>query len=264
MVGFIVNILKVGKTIVKAVERSYPLGLNGVSKIPEKLAFDLHSPQILEALPDHLMTDEGIKLLSLLDGKPLNKVEKFLDACGENLSTFSKAMEKYIKIFGKKTSKGFSESEMQALYKKAFPNIKIPTSVNDDAFLHLNRLSKDTGSQFDAHGMTKIGVTDQLKQLNNILTNGIDKTRPFCTAPLVAKNKGLGAGIGTVAGEAYRDGSFILMSGKGKELTKDGIEFVIVNDAYYDIIDDLAAKFPHINFLRADTAAENIEKLAKI
>ncbi|MDR1327054.1 MAG: hypothetical protein LBJ74_01465, partial [Heliobacteriaceae bacterium] len=119
-------------------------------------------------------------------------------------------------------------------------------------------------SKFDAHGVTKWGVTDQLKQLNNILTHGIDKNRPFCTAPLAVSSKnaaGAGAGLGTAGGHATRDGSFIIVSGKGKTLTNDGIEHVVVNDAYYSIISDLQRKFPKINFIKADRAAEFFNRL---
>jgi len=74
----------------------------------------------------------------------------------------------------------------------------------------------------------------------------------------------LGAGLGTSGGHAYRDGSFIIASGKNKTLLDNGIEHVIVNDAYYNVIDDLARKFPNINFVKADVAAEYFEDLAKL
>lgn len=149
---------------------------------------------------------------------------------------------------------GFADDELKNLYLKAFNGIKVPTGVNDDAFLYLNRLDKDIASRFDAHGLAKINVPDQLKQLNNLLSKGIDQSRNFYTAPLAAKTAGVGAGLGTGGGHAYRDGSFIIVSGKNKSIAKDGIDYVIVNDAYYNIIDDLVKKFPQQKFVRADEA----------
>lgn len=255
-----VNISKVGQTIFKAVEKSFPLGLDGISKIPPNLKFNISNPNLLEALPDHLITSDGIKFLSELNGKPLSKVAKFLDSVGGDFKTFSRAMGKYLKNNFQKIQKGFSEEEFTKLYNKAFPTKKVPISVNEDAFLYLNGLPKEIGSNFDAHGMDKISVTNQLRQLNNLLTNGIDKSRNFFTAPLTCDPR-LGAGLGTAGGHAYRSGSFIVVADKGKNLVQDGIKHVIVNDAYYNIIDDLTAKFPDIKFVRADNAVDYFKQL---
>ncbi len=255
-----VNISKVGQVIVKAVRKSYPLGLDGISKIPPNLKFNVSNPNILEALPDHLITSDGIKFLSELNGKPLSKVAKFLDSVGGDFKTFSRAMGKYLKGGVQKLQKGFSDEEFAKLYHKAFPSKKVPTGANEDAFLYLNGLPKEIGSRFDAHGMDKISVPHQLKQLNSLLTNGIDKSRNFFTAPLSCDPL-LGAGLGTAGGHAYRSGSFIVVADKGKGLVQDGIKHVIVNDAYYNIIDDLAAKFPDIKFVRADKAVDYFKQL---
>ena len=105
-------------------------------------------------------------------------------------------------------------------------------------------------------------MPDQLRQLNGLLTKGIDKSRNFYTAPLAGK-AGVGAGLGTGGGHAYRDGSFIITAGKDKSLISDGIENVIVNDAYYPIINDLRLKFPKINFVKAEDAVQYFTNLAR-
>ena len=153
---------------------------------------------------------------------------------------------------------GFRDEEFQMLYKKAFPSGKVPSDINLDAFVFLNDLKPEIGAKFDAHGLAKIGVADQLAQLNNLLTKGIDKNRQFFTAPLAVADDaaGIGVGLGTAGGHAYRDGSFIVIAAKDKKLAQDGISYVIVNDAYYNIIDDLAKRFPNQKFIRADKAAE--------
>lgn len=223
-----------GKIIFNAVKKSYAVSADGVSKMPKGTKFDLKNPYILEALPEQKI-DEFVKF----DGKDLTTVCEILD--------------------NRQIRKGFDSGELQALYKKAFPNIKVPADANCDAMVYLGSLPERIGSKFDAHGLAKESVPAQLKQLNNLLTNGIDKTRTFCTAPLVAP-KGVGAGLGT-GGSAYRDGSFIIVADKGKSLVDDGIKHVIVNDAYYKIIDDLKRKFPDVNFVRADEAVEYFSKL---
>lgn len=224
--------MKLGSVIFNAVKKSYPLSSNGVSRMPKGLKFDLKNPYILEALPEG-----DIAKFSKYDGNDLSDVCNILDKC----------------------KKGFDNGELKALYKKAFPNIKVPSDVNTDAMVYLNGLSESVGSKFDAHGIAKISVTDHLSQLNRLLTDGIDPTRAFHTAPLVG-NRISGPGLGT-SGSAYRDGSFILVGDKGQLIEKSGIKHVIVNDAYYSIVNDLQRKFPDVNFVRADNAVEYFNKL---
>lgn len=224
--------MKLGSVIFNAVKKSYPLSSNGVSRMPKGLKFDLKNPYILEALPEG-----DIAKFSKYDGSDLKEVCNILD----------------------KAKKGFDNGELNALYKKAFPNIKVPTDVNTDAMVYLNNLPVEIGSKFDAHGIAKVSVTDHLRQLNRLLSEGIDTSRNFYTAPLAAP-KGMGAAFGT-AGSAYRDGSFILVGEKGKLIADKGIKHVIVNDAYYNIISDLQRKFPDVNFVRADNAVNYFSKL---
>ena len=73
--------------------------------------------------------------------------------------------------------------------------------------------------------------------------------------------RGAGAGLGTAGGCAYRDGSFILLSEKDKLISDSGIKSVIVNDVYYPIMQDLRKKFPNVNFMRADEAANILNKI---
>ncbi|MCK7520989.1 MAG: hypothetical protein MZV64_26490 [Ignavibacteriales bacterium] len=115
-----------------------------------------------------------------------------------------------------------------------------------------------------AHGLAKISVSDQLNQLNTLLSKGIDKNKTFYTAPLALKDSRAASGFGTGGGHAYRDGSFIVVGPKNGNLSDDGIKYVIVNDAYYNIIDDLSRKFAHVEFIKADVAAERFEQIYKL
>ncbi len=234
-----------GTIILNAYKKSQPMLLDGTLRVAKNSRFSLKNPYILEALPDNI-----IMSTRRFEGKKLNTVCRVIDN-PELISRYNNFCALY--------NNGFNANELLYLFKKAFPNGKVPTFANEDAMVFLSKLDYETGSRFDAHGIAKISITDQLKQLNTILSKGIDKTKGFHTAPLVGKAD-IGAGLGT-AGSAYRDGSFILVSGKGKSLVSDGIETVIVNDAYYSIINDLKLKFPKVNFVKAEDSVNYFEKL---
>lgn len=244
---------KLGKIIFEAAKKAYPILLNGKSSIGKKAPFSLKNPYILEAIPESKLAE-----MSMFEGKKLRTVCRILDD-----KDGYKIIERYNRIRFKQP-KGFSDDELTALYKKAFNNngkTPSPLENNIDAMVYLNNLPESIGSKFDAHGIDKISVTDHLKQLNRLLTNGIDSKKAFHTAPLVAPiPKGVGAGLGT-SGSAYRGGSFILVSDKGQLIEQSGIKHVIVNDAYYNIISDLQRKFPDVNFVRADDAVNYFSKL---
>ena len=228
-----------GKVILVGIKKGVPISTNGTQHLPAKIKFSLKNPYILESLPESSL-DKFVKL----EGKDLKSACEILDS-----STIAK---------------GFDKGELKALYRKAFPNIKPPVDVNLDAMVYLNSLSGKIGQKFDAHGMAKGNLSEQLSELNSLLSNGIDKTKNFFTAPLAIPKdliQGVGAGLGTSGGCAYRNGSFILVGEKSKLIEDSGIKHVIVNDAYYKIIDDLQRKFPEVNFVRADKATDYFSRL---
>ncbi len=246
-------IKSLGNIIFKAVQRAKPILTNGKTLVKTKEKFSLKNPYILEALPEKYLSE-----LTIFEGKKLSTVCRVLDSPNS-----SKILNRY-KTFVSKASKGFSAQEITQLINKANLRGKNPLNSNLDAMVYLNELDGKIAQHFDAHGLAKVSFPEQLVQLNKLLTKGIDKTKTFCTAPLDIPNelkRGAGAALGTGGGCAYRDGSFILVSGKGKRLINEGIEHVIVNDVYYGIIDDLKAKFPHINFIKAENAAKYFNKM---
>lgn len=242
--------VNIGKLIFNAVQKSKPLSITGKPVITKDI-FSLKNPYILEALPDKVPFDTFQKL----EGKNLKTVCRVLDSPDS-----ANIIQRYANYCNRFKNNGFTDVELSKLYKKAFPNIKIPSDVNCDAIVYLNTLPESVGKNFDAHGLAKISVTDQLKQLNNLLTKGIDKNRDFHTAPLVG-NMDIGSAIGIAGGHAYRDGSFIVVGEKGKLIADSGIKHVIVNDAYYNILKELQAKFPQYNFVKAVDAPEYFSKL---
>lgn len=106
----------------------------------------------------------------------------------------------------------------------------------------------NVGKHFDAHGISK---THELTNLLDILTHGIDKSRPFYSAPfdIPADEKYvLGAGLGTSGGTAYKDGLAILVSRYDGSLTTDGISAVFINDVFGGLIPILRQAFPQYRF----------------
>jgi hypothetical protein len=123
-------------------------------------------------------------------------------------------------------------------------------------------VTPEVGSQYDAHGIAK---GNPLGALLNILSNGINRSRRFDTAPLVqsaGNEAGAGAGLGT-AGGAYKDGPFILLGARGKELS-NGIHTVLVADGVANVIPQLQAKFPGIRFVKFSEAQSTLSSDSSI
>lgn len=245
---------KLGTTILNAVKRGSPILTDGSIALSKQAKFSLSNPYILESLPENVGRN-----LSIFEGKKLSTVCRIMDN-----PDYTRIIQRYNAFVSKIVSKGFTDNELRRLISKASLHGKQPLNSNLDAMVYLQNLDGNVARCFDAHGIAKGTYAEQLEQLNNLLTKGIDKTKNFYTAPLDIPNElraGTGAALGTSGGCAIRDGSFIIVSGKGKTLANNGIETVIVNDVYYGIIDDLAAKFPDVKFLKAENATEYFNKM---
>lgn len=242
-----------GNLILAAVKRGRPILTNGKTSIYNAQKFSLKNPYIQEVLPE-----SSLAQLSVFEGKKLSTVCRIIDNPDS-----AKIMQRY-DTFVKTFSKGFSDKEIKALITKAALGGKHPSNSNLDAMVYLTKLDGNVAQHFDAHGIAKGLYAEQLEQLNNLLTKGIDKNKKFFTAPLDIPNNaraGAGAALGTSGGCAARDGSFIIVSAKGKKIADNGIETVIVNDVYYNIINDLAKKFPTVKFIKAENAPEYFNRM---
>lgn len=114
----------------------------------------------------------------------------------------------------------------------------------DGEYYTWESVSGEIGKHFDAHGIAKL---DQFSNIINLLENGIDQSKVFYTAPFEISKEdsgGVGAGLGTSGGTAYKDGIAVVTSGFKKELKKDGIKHVFLNDVYKNLQKPLAAAFP--------------------
>jgi len=132
--------------------------------------------------------------------------------------------------------------------------------------LLVNGIDWQIGSRFDAHGIRKVSVTGQLDSLLNLLENGVNSSRRFDTAPLEVDpdlRAGLGAGLGTGGGAAYKDGSFVVLGPVDSSIAEGGIKYVIVNDVYYGAVARLKTAFPEVEFLRADEANQRLTEIVE-
>ncbi|GEM_PF-3953336 len=156
-----------------------------------------------------------------------------------------------------------SEADEVEGYKRAAYTKNNLDGANTD--LMITQIDPALGERFDAHGITKTSIPQQLDHLFNLLDNGIDTTRAFHTAPLEVPPElraGLGAGFGTAGGSATKDGSFVVMGAIDRPLTESGIRYVIVNDAYYAALHYLQKKYPKVQFIRADEVNERLQQIA--
>ncbi len=130
--------------------------------------------------------------------------------------------------------------------------------VWNDAFIVSNGMLPDgtkfekidgaIGRDFDAHGIAK---TDQLDKLLALLNNGIDRSKPFFTAPFEIPDEeraAMGSAMGTSGGTAYKEGLAIVTSGYRESLTEGGIKHVFVNDVFRGLKDVLTKRFPQYQF----------------
>ena len=159
------------------------------------------------------------------------------------------------------TPEPLQEADVQKLQAEAWKRAKGNNDVNLD--MMLTTIDWQIGQHFDAHGIAKISITDQLRQLITLLEKGIDPNRPFHTAPLEVNpnlKAQVGAGLGTAGGTSRNDGSFIILGDVDRPLKK-GIRYVIVNDAYYEGVDRLQRAFPLITFMRADQANDRLREI---
>lgn len=120
------------------------------------------------------------------------------------------------------------------------------------------------GERFDAHGIKRGNEEEIFAQLDNLLTNGIDKNRRFYTAPLdfSESSKGASAAFG-VANGAYKDGPFVLVAQMDKSLEEDGIKYIIVNYSAQPKMAELVEKYPDYEFVKIQDANEFFSKPGK-
>jgi len=144
-------------------------------------------------------------------------------------------------------------AEQRAKLNKPFDEIAVNrTSWQDDAMVVANGYNPQTdtnfpltqvGNNFQAHGMTKqVGPNTALKAVIKMFSDGIDTTnKDFFTAPYrlpegttSTERAGLGAGLGTGGGEAWKEGPITIVGKYGADINSiNDVGFVVVNDGAF-------------------------------
>lgn len=106
------------------------------------------------------------------------------------------------------------------------------------------------GEFFEAHGIAKGKVSEQLFSLINLLKNGPDPNRPSLETTTYDAESDPHA-----AGGANKNGEFVLLGPKRRRMSvadKLNVETVFVNDSCINIIPDLQEMFPNVKFVARD------------
>lgn len=220
--------------------------------------------------------------------KPISKVDEYVArvANGETIESFGDIPESWKAEILAKTQPPIptieqARSDIESRIRTDFENLtkeelkeqivlrsnleywKRRTTLSDDLFTVGKGNSKEDasgnvitwesidgsiGQHFNAHGIAK---TEQLQSLLSLLENGIDTTRAFYSAPFEIPKEdkaGIGAGMGTGGGTAYKEGIAVVTSGYDKTLVDNGIKHVFLNDVYEDLRAPLAALYPQYQF----------------
>ena len=193
-----------------------------------------------------------------------NHLAKMLEQTGQRQSPESK-----LKIEEKRE---LDEEEVKTLaneagmfirnYESKEPRGMFEEGYNGEA-LGLGRLEVDPeiGKHFQAHGIAKGTIGEQLRSLNQLLGRGIDKEKPFYTTALRLADEeeaALAGAVGTLG--PYEGGSFIVISEPDRSI-KDGVGGVVVNEHFYNTIPKLEERFPGVEFIKASELANTLKRL---
>lgn len=108
------------------------------------------------------------------------------------------------------------------------------------------KISPKIGEQYDAHGIARGTLMDQLVSLDNLLTNGISGDRTLHTAYL------RGRAESQIQEHLYDMGGFIIIGPAGGKIHKDGIAAVLYNEHFAPARPILQARFPRVKFISAN------------
>ena len=156
-------------------------------------------------------------------------------------------------------SKGASDSAWGEFYRKN------RNMMNEELFMggHQDRNTLEEAApeiqSRHAHGMAKATPAAAVRDLKDILENGIDQNRgqgrlftaPLSQGKLTAEQRSAMSVSGTSSGSAYSDGAFTLIAkeGVGDIRSVSEIDAVMVNSAVpQEVVDGLRQDFPDMKF----------------
>lgn len=133
-----------------------------------------------------------------------------------------------------------------------------------DLMTYRDDLDPAIGKHFEAHGIAKGTMTEQLRALVRFLTVGIDSTRSFHSMALRLTDEYEEASAGAMgAAGPYTDGGFIVLGHPDQSIRSSGFGAVLVNDHFYPAIPRLQKAFPQFRIIRADQMQEKLSQWLK-
>lgn len=200
---------------------------------------DINGNNIVKFWPwnENWFTDRSIinelilKISNYLDLSASHKIE-------EQSKKIDKLKEIYLKIYIKNRRNLSDEAFIVSHWVYPF----------SDELKAFEKISWEIWQHYDAHWIDKL---DMLWNLVKILSEWIDNSRTFFTAPFEIPNEikaALWPALWTSWWTAYKWWIAVLVSGYEKSLLKDWIKYVFINDAYWELIEQLKVCFPEYSF----------------
>jgi hypothetical protein len=163
---------------------------------------------------------------------------------------------------------GLSEEDIREISRSACafvesqPTVKLPFGEmpydsKSDMMIGLHQIPDEVGKRFDAHGIAKGLVADQIRSLNQLLTTGIDPHKPFHSMPL----KGAESAAAALGAAGPYAGSFVILGEVDRQLM-DGIRYVLTDPSFETSIPLLAERFPEVDFIPVSSAAQRLQEVS--
>lgn len=108
------------------------------------------------------------------------------------------------------------------------------------------KIPAEIGRRFEAHGIARGTLGDQVVALDNLLTNGVDPKRGFSTTVLRDPEREF------EQYHLYDFGGFIVVGPSGGTIERDGIKAVLVNEHFVGALPIFRRRFPHVTFISAN------------
>ena len=130
----------------------------------------------------------------------------------------------------------------------------------------LDLLDPAIGLRFSGHGIGMRGGSrvnwyqNQLVSLDYLLTRGVNMNHPFYEMPLRGCEE---AAAAFRAARPWQDGGFIVLGGLSSSIYDGGIKYVLVNDSFYNAVPLLQARYPEVEFIRADQVSTRLPEIVR-
>jgi hypothetical protein len=132
---------------------------------------------------------------------------------------------------------------------------------DNDGDMLILKFPIEIGKRFNAHGMWHQATYGHaVRNLINILDNGLDPKRSINEMPL--NSGGRGSGYGAMNPMDSSNGITIVSPIDGS-LAEDGVAYVLLDTMYENVIENFREMFPHIQFILAKDAVQTLTDIVE-